>query len=106
MNKQGVKIVIVLLALLVLTPVDVFATNNDGQDNRHLGPPPEAVSACIGVQAGDSVVFSGENSETITALCLEHNGQLVAVPEPISQLNRRDRQKQSFSLVDTGQAAC
>lgn len=80
--------VIVLLALLVQTPVDVFATNNDGQDNRHLGPPPEAVSACIGVQAGDSVVFSGQNSETITALCLEHNGQLFAAPEPISQLIR------------------
>lgn len=105
MKEQRVNIVIVLLVLLILTPVDVFAADDDGQGNHYQGPPPEALSACLGMQAGDTVVFPGEN-ETITALCLEHNGQLIAVPEPMNQLDRRDRQRQSFSVVDTGQAAC
>ncbi len=81
MKSKGIKEVILVMALLSLVPMTALAGNNNGQDGRRQGPPPEAIEACEGKQAGDSVEFTGRRGETLKATCEERDGQLVAVPE-------------------------
>ncbi|TKB24806.1 hypothetical protein FCL47_16315 [Desulfopila sp. IMCC35006] len=69
-----------LMAILVLFPIAGCAAGDDANNNRRQGPPPEAISACAGKQAGDSVEFTGRRGETVKATCREMNGQLAAVP--------------------------
>lgn len=69
-----------LMAILVLLPIAVCAASDGPNNNRRQGPPPEAISACEGKQAGDSVEFTGRKGETLEATCQEINGQLAAVP--------------------------
>ncbi|TKB12247.1 hypothetical protein [Desulforhopalus sp. IMCC35007] len=84
-----IKIVpgIALLALLMCTGC---AKDDEHSDNRHQGPPPEALQACSGKQAGDTVEFKGRRGETVTAVCREMNGALVAVPEGASPKGARN----------------
>ncbi|MDO6461200.1 hypothetical protein Q4485_10875 [Granulosicoccaceae sp. 1_MG-2023] len=56
-------------------------TDSKSGGERPSGPPPEAFTACEGKSAGDAVSFSGRGGETMEAVCAEHDGQLVAVPE-------------------------
>ena len=69
-----------LIAILVLLPIAGCAANDDSNDNRRKGPPPEAISACESKLVGDSVEFTGRKGETVKATCQEMNGQLAAVP--------------------------
>lgn len=64
-------------ALLVTVPAAAPAF--DG--GRRGGPPPEAVAACAEKQEGDAVTFTGRRGETVSAVCREREGGLVAVPE-------------------------
>ena len=77
MKKQVLSTAVVLLALTILLPSASFAR---GQGRGPKGPPPEAIEACEGKSAGDSVEFTGRKGETLEATCQEKDGQLAAVP--------------------------
>ncbi len=81
MNKQGLVKVVLVVALLGLTPMSGWAAGQDGSREGRKGPPPEAFAACEGKAAGDSVEFSGRRGENIEATCQEKDGKLVAVPK-------------------------
>lgn len=73
------------LTLFVVLSLVGFATiacskggNSQGPQG---GPPPEAIKACEGKNAGDSATFKGRQGETLTAVCKDIQGQLAAVPE-------------------------
>ncbi|MCG8668023.1 MAG: hypothetical protein MI867_01295 [Pseudomonadales bacterium] len=57
----------------------VAQPNDQGGDRR--GPPPEAIAACQGKQAGEAVSFTTPRGDNLSATCLKMRGQLVAVPE-------------------------
>jgi hypothetical protein len=78
MKKQILSTAVLLLTLTILLPPTSFAS---GQGRGPKGAPPEAIEACEGKSAGDSVEFTGRRGETLEASCQEKNGQLVAVPE-------------------------
>lgn len=44
-------------------------------------PPPEAITACEGKNAGDTISFKGHKGENLEATCKEIEGQLAAVPD-------------------------
>ena len=81
MNIQRVKKAVLVMTLLSLVPMTCWARGNNGQGGRRQGPPPEAIEACKGKQAGDSVEFTGRRGETLKAICEDRDGQFVAVPE-------------------------
>jgi len=78
MKKQVLSTAVLLLALTILLPSASFAS---GQGRGPKGPPPEAIEACEGKSAGDSVEFTDRRGETQEATCEEKDGQLAAVPE-------------------------
>ncbi|MBU0946434.1 MAG: hypothetical protein KJ804_03680 [Proteobacteria bacterium] len=80
MNNDYLLKTALLVAILILLPITACTASNGPDTNRRQGPPPEAVSACEGKQAGDSVEFAGRGGETLEATCKEINGQLAAVP--------------------------
>lgn len=51
-----------------------------GRDGTPPAPPPEAVAACQGKQAGDQVSFTGRNGETLTGQCQLNGDTLAARP--------------------------
>ncbi len=81
MIKRGVAKVALAAALLTLAPASGWARGQGGPDGGRRGPPPEAIAACEGKEAGDNVEFTGRRGETLQATCEEVEGQLVAVPE-------------------------
>jgi hypothetical protein len=108
MNKEGIFPAIVILTVLPLTPMISLASSNTYQGNTQQPeePPAWAIELCAGMQVGDSVEWPGRYSDTITALCQEENGLLVAVPALKKLSSGHGRYKHLFSLVDTGQDAC
>lgn len=74
------KAALLMAIMMILLPITGCATSEGPGNSRRQGPPPEAVSACEGKQAGDSVEFTGRRGETVQATCKEMNGQLAAVP--------------------------
>lgn len=79
MKKQILTVATLLLTLTILLPSISFANGQQGR--RPKGPPPEAIEACEGKNAGDSVTFTGRRNDTIEATCKEIDGQLAAEPD-------------------------
>ena len=80
MKKQVLSTMVLLLTLTILLPSIGSASGKNGQ-GRPQGPPPEAIEACEGKSAGDSVTFTGRQGETLEATCQEKDGQLAAAPD-------------------------
>ena len=76
--KNNVKSITILTVLVLL--LTSCGKRND-RNGRPRGTPTEAIEACEGKAAGDSVRFTGRRGETMDAICQEVEGQLVAVPE-------------------------
>ena len=72
---------IVPIMIVIMIAVAGCSGSNKGQRGKEQGPPPEAIKACNGKQAGDSVTFSGRGGTSLKATCQSINGQLAAVPE-------------------------
>jgi hypothetical protein len=55
----------------------------DGPADRRgrIGPPPEAIEACNGKEAGTAVEFKTPRGDMIKAICKQIDGQVAAVPE-------------------------
>ncbi len=92
MNRQSILKTASLIALLVLIPIIGCTETGSRSGGRRQGPPPEAITACEGHQAGDSVEFSGRRGETVKAICQEIDNQLAAVPEGMSPSEDGKRQ--------------
>lgn len=88
MKNSRMKVIVSLFVLLSLIPVTGWAYGDD-DSKRRKEPPPEAIEACEGKEAGDTVEFTGRRGETITATCEERDDQLVAAPE--GKHNRRNQ---------------
>ncbi|MGB3211743.1 MAG: hypothetical protein WBB19_13650 [Desulforhopalus sp.] len=80
MNGYQTLKTVLLMAVLVLMPLTGCADSDSQAHKRRMGPPPEAIQACAGKKAGDSVEFTGRRGETVKATCREINGQLAAAP--------------------------
>lgn len=81
MNKQDMKRVVLVAVLLSLVSISGWASGKGGPGGGKQGPPPEAIAACEGKAAGDSVEFTGRRGETLEATCQEKDGKLAAVPK-------------------------
>jgi len=72
------------VVLACVVPMTSWADGGQEKGARKK-PPIEAIEACEGKSAGDSVEFTGRRGETLSAICEEHHGQLVAVPEGMNE---------------------
>ena len=81
-NQKLFRVINMMMIFATLSAVPACASSNrpGGRDGRQ-GPPPEAITACEGKEAGESVSFKGRRGESVTATCTLVDNQLVAVPE-------------------------
>jgi hypothetical protein len=63
-------------------------SNSDNQNGDRQGPPPEAITACEGMSAGDSASFEGKEGDSVTGTCEDMNGQLILRPDNAPQGQR------------------
>lgn len=79
--KKRIAITVILLGILVAGSSvgnDLFA--QDTGRRRH-GPPPEAYSACEGLNIGDTAEFVSPSGDTVTGTCEQYGDQLVLRPD-------------------------
>ena len=74
-KKSRIALIVSMLLLFPLIASPAFANNE-----RHKGPPPDAIKACEGKKVGDSITFTGRRGETVRATCREIQGKLAALP--------------------------
>ena len=57
-----------------------FANPQKGKD-RPIGPPPEAIEACVDLAQGDAVSFENKRVDTVTGTCQLIDEQYVALSQ-------------------------
>lgn len=78
MNKE--KVSIGLIVLFLLGGLSAWGAGPEsGRTPRK--PPQEAFDACKGKSAGDTVSITTPRGDTLTAVCRQLDGQLVAMPD-------------------------
>lgn len=89
--RKSTRRVLVVLALVALMPLEAWSFGGTGGSGggRPKAPPQEAIQVCEGKSAGDSVEFETRRGDTLTGVCQEIDGQLVAVPEGRCGLRKR-----------------
>ena len=84
--KKRIAIYVILLGILVAgSPIGNGLYAQSTGMRRH-GPPPEAYSACEGLNVGDTAEFVSPRGDTVTGTCEQYGDQLVLRPD-----NHRDR---------------
>jgi hypothetical protein len=69
-------------ALCLVLQVAYADSNTGGPPSGNPpGPPPEAVSACSGKSAGDTVTFTLRDGKQVSGTCQLENGVLAARPD-------------------------
>jgi hypothetical protein len=82
MKRTILRTAVGIGAMVTLIPVFAFALDRPlGPRGQHHGPPPEAIEACEGKNAGDSVRFETPRGHIITGTCEERDGLFFAIPE-------------------------
>lgn len=86
MKKNRALNVMIITIVLISTLLIGCGANNARDRGRRVsqGPPPEAIEACEGKEAGTTVEFAGRKGESLKATCQDIDGQLIAVPEGMS----------------------
>jgi Spy/CpxP family protein refolding chaperone len=69
-----------MLAIVAMVPATGFAFGGHRNCETWKGPPQEAIQACTDLNAGDVVQFKASGGETVSGVCREIGGRLVAVP--------------------------
>ena len=92
MNRSIMVKVVCMLVLASVLPMTSWAYGDKSKGDR-IGPPTEAIEACEGKSAGDSVEFAGRRGETLSAICEDRHDQLVAVPEGMEERKRQGGEK-------------
>jgi len=70
-----------ILALAAMVPVAGFAFGGNWCGGRSKSPPMEAIAACADLNEGDMVQFTSPRGDTVSGICRDMGGGLVAVPE-------------------------
>ncbi|MGA6993368.1 MAG: Spy/CpxP family protein refolding chaperone [Candidatus Deferrimicrobiaceae bacterium] len=83
MRKMGATIrkTAVILALTAMVPAAGFAFGGNWGNGKPKGPPQEAIDACAGLSEGDKVQFTLPRGDTVSGICRDIRGGMVAVPE-------------------------
>ena len=76
-----IKKTAVILALAAMVPAAGLAFDGHWCGGRSKGPPQEAIAACADLNEGDTVQFTSPRGNTVTGICREVGGGLVAVPD-------------------------
>jgi len=97
MNKN--KLSIVLTVIFLLGGISAWGAGPE----RGRKPPQEAFDACKGKSAGDAVSITTPRGDTLTAVCRQLNGQLVAMPDKMpAPLNGAPPRDSSGTLSSGG----
>ncbi len=75
------KRIVAILALPVMIPPFVWASEGLRDSRYRQGPPQEAVDACSGKREGEVVRFKTSFGDNVSGVCREFRGKLIAVPE-------------------------
>ena len=70
-----------ILALVAMIPAAGFAFGGYWGGGKPKSPPQEAIDACAGMSEGDTVQFTTPRGDTVSGICREIRGGLIAVPE-------------------------
>lgn len=83
MKKLGatVKKTAVILALAAMVPAAGLAFGGHWGSGKPKGPPQEAIDACKDMSEGDTVQFMTPRGDTVSGICRDVRGGLIAVPE-------------------------
>ena len=98
-----------IVALAVLVPSAGFAFGGPWDGGKPKGPPQEAIDACKDLSKGDTVQFTTPRGDTVSGICRDMPGGLVAVPERgfpgrhrgMGPGNRVDRLAKKLNLTET-----
>jgi len=69
-----------LLATMAVLPATSQAQSGPPANGERPAPPPEAIAACTGKSAVDTVSFTGRRGDTITGTCEQIGDVLAARP--------------------------
>jgi Spy/CpxP family protein refolding chaperone len=83
MKKMGatVRKTALILALAAMVPAAGVAFGGHWDGGKRKGPPQEAIDACKDMSQGDTVQFTSPGGDTVSGICREIRGGMVAVPE-------------------------
>jgi Spy/CpxP family protein refolding chaperone len=83
MNAMGntIRKTALIMALAAMLPVTGFAFGGHWDGRKPKGPPQEAIDACKDLANGDLVQFTTPRGDTVSGICRDVRGGLVAVPE-------------------------
>src|SRR4030067_667689 len=70
-----------ILSFVAVIPAAGFAFAGHWGGGKPKGPPQEAIDACADMSEGDTVQFATPRGDTVSGICLEIRGGLIAVPE-------------------------
>ena len=70
-----------IMAIAAMFPAAVFAFGGNWDGEKPKGPPQEAIDACTDMGKGDLVQFTTPRGDTVSGICRDMRGGLVAVPE-------------------------
>ena len=70
-----------LSLVLQVAQAQADSTIGGPPSGRPSGPPPEAISACSGKSAGDTVTFTLRDGKQLSGKCQLDNGVLAARPD-------------------------
>ena len=96
MNKESLSIC--LTVLLLLGGLSAWGAGPE----RGRKPPQEAFDACTGKVAGDSVSITTPRGDTLTAVCRQLDGQLVAMPDKMPAPPSGPPSRNSFGTSTNG----
>ena len=83
MKTLGAKVrkTAVILSIVAMVPAAGYASGGHWGGGKPLGPPQEAIDACAGKSEGDAVRFTMPCGDTVSGICRDVRGGLIAVPE-------------------------
>jgi len=76
-----IKKTALVLALAAMVPAAGFAFGGNWGNGKSKGPPQEAIDACASLSEGDTVQFTSPRGDTVSGICRDIRGGMVAVPE-------------------------
>ena len=110
MNAMGATIrkTALIMALVAMVPASGFAFGGHWGGEKPKGPPQEAIDACKDLANGDLVQFTTPRGDTVSGICRDTWGGLVAVPERgfpdkhrgMGPGNRIDRMAKKLNLTE------
>jgi protein CpxP len=101
----------VILALVAMVPSAGVAFGGHWGGGKHKGPPQEAIDACEDMNEGDTVQFTTPRGDTVSGICRNVRGGLIAVPgkgfhgkrRGMGPAKRIDRMAKRLNLTETQQ---